>query len=347
MPEDKKFLVGITPDWEHFTERMLGQGLREVLDPLPGLKYEMMPDTNWTATAESVRRYDAIIHFGYYLPRECLEGVERLVCISRYGVGFDRIDVEACTEADVLVALAPKGSQRPVAEGAIALMFAVAKNLRIYDQWVRDGTWQDKLDERGICFLGRTLGSVGLGNIASETCRIGRGIGFGRILAYDPYVSKERAAEIGVELVDLATVMRESDFITVHTPLNPETKGLIGAEEIGLMKPTAFLINTARGPVVDEAALVDALKHRRIAGAGLDVLEQEPPPKDHPLFALDNVALAPHCLAMTVEHQRDIGLEACENVRLAYEGKVPPHLANPEVVERPGMQEKLAARKKG
>ena len=226
-------------------------------------------------------------------------------------------------------------------------MFAVAKNLRNYDQWVRQGSWQTKLDDRGVCFLGRTLGSVGLGNIASETCRIGRGIGFERILAYDPYVSAERAAELGVELVDLSTVMRESDFVTIHTPLNPETKGLIGAEEIALMKPTAFLINTARGPVVDEAALVEALKHRRIAGAGLDVLQQEPPPKDHPLFELDNVVLSPHCVSWTVETHRDVGLEVCENVRLAYEGMAPPHLANPQVVEKPGMQEKLAARKKG
>ena len=141
--------------------------------------------------------------------------------------------------------------------------------------------------------------------------------------------------------------MRESDFVTIHTPLNPETKGLIGAEEIALMKPTAFLINTARGPVVDEAALIEALKHRRIAGAGLDVLQQEPPPKDHPLFELDNVVLSPHCVSWTVETHRDVGLEVCENVRLAYEGMAPPHLANPQVVEKLGMQEKLAARKKG
>ena len=348
MAENSDFLVGITPDWADRMDEMLEPGLRQVFGDLPDIKHELMPvNANKTLTAEVLRRYDAAIVFGYKVPRECLEGVEKLLCVARYGVGFDTVDIEACNEANVLVSITPGGVQRSVAEGTITLILTIAKNLRNYDVWVREGTWQQKLGHAGVNVEGRTLGTVGLGNIATEVMRLAKGVGFGRLIAADPYVSKERAAELGVELVDLPTVMRESDFVSVHAPLNSKTRGLIGAEELALMKPSAFLINTARGPVVDEAALIDALKQRRIVGAGLDVLEKEPPEKDNPLFELDNVVFSPHTISFTEEGHRDMGIEACQNVRLAYEGQVPPTLANPEVVDQPGMQAKLAARRKG
>jgi phosphoglycerate dehydrogenase-like enzyme len=228
----------------------------------------------------------------------------------------------------------------------MAFIFALAKNLRRLDIRTREGRWRENLVCDSVCVEGRTLGSVGVGSIAGETFRIARGIGFGRLLGYDPYADPKRAAELGVELVDLDTVMRESDFVAVNTFLSAETRGLVGARELALMKPTAYLINTSRGPVIDEKALVEVLQQRRIAGAGLDVFEEEPPPKDHPLFALDNVILAPHSVAWTMESLRDNSLEACRNVRDVYEGKVPPHLANPKVAGRPGLQAKLAARRK-
>ena len=347
MAENSDFLVGITPDWTDWMDRMLGTGLGQVFGDLPDIKHELMPaNANKALTAEVLRRYDAVIVFGYKVRRESLEGVEKLLCVSRYGVGFDTVDIEACNDANVLVSITPGGVQRSVAEGTIALMFSIAKNLRNYDIWVREGTWSRKLSRAGVNVQGRTLGAVGLGNIASEVMRLAKGVGFGRLIGADPYVSKESAAELGVELVDLPTVMRESDFVSLHTPLNSKTRGLIGAEELALMKPSAYLINTSRGPVVNEAALIDALQQRRIAGAGLDVLEQEPPEKDNPLFELDNVVFAPHAVSFTEEGHRDMGIEACQNVRRAYEGKAPLHLANPEVVDQPGMQEKLAARRK-
>ena len=325
----------------------MGPGLRQVFDDVPDIKHELMPaDTNNVLSAEVLRRYDAVIVFGYKVRRESLEGVEKLLCVSRYGVGFDTVDIAACNEANVLVSITPGGVQRSVAEGTIALIFAISKNLRNYDQWVREGSWSRKISHSGVNVQGRTLGTVGLGNIATEVMRLAKGVGFGRLIAADPYVSKESAAELGVELVDLPTVMRESDFVSLHTPLNSKTRGLIGAEELALMKPSAFLINTSRGAVVDEAALIDALQQRRIAGAGLDVLEQEPPEKDNPLFELDNVVFAPHAVSFTEEGHRDMGIEACQNIRLAYEGKAPSALANPEVVDQPGMQAKLAARRK-
>ena len=213
MAENSDFLVGITPDWTDWMDRMLGTGLGQVFGDLPDIKHELMPaNANKALTAEVLRRYDAVIVFGYKVRRESLEGVEKLLCVSRYGVGFDTVDIEACNDANVLVSITPEGVQRSVAEGTIALMFSIAKNLRNYDIWVREGTWSRKLSRAGVNVQGRTLGAVGLGNIASEVMRLAKGVGFGRLIGADPYVSKESAAELGVELVDLPTVMRESDF---------------------------------------------------------------------------------------------------------------------------------------
>ena len=154
--------------------------------------------------------------------------------------------------------------------------------------------------------------------------------------------SQKSKLSMGVELVNLPTLMRESDFVTINVPLSEHTEGLIGVNELALMKPSAYLINTARGPVVNETALIDVLQHGKIAGAGLDVFEEEPVPKNNPLLELDNVIVAPHSIAWTEESIRNIGLDACRNVRSIYEGKAPDHLANPEAVGRPGVQAKLA-----
>ena len=254
--------------------------------------------------------------------------------------------MEASTAADVAVTLTPLGVRRHVAEGIIALIFALAKNIRRLDQNTRAGRWREGRHGEAVSIRGYTLGSVGVGGIASEMFRMAQGLGFARLLGHDPYVSTAQAAELGVELVDLDTVMRESDFVAVNTPLSKETRGLIGARELALMKPSAYLVNTCRGPVVDEAALIDVLQKQCIAGAGLDVFEQEPVPVDNPLLKLDNVVLTPHAIATTRECIRDVSLEACENVRVVYEGRLPPFLANPNVVDRPGMQAKLAAWRK-
>lgn len=340
------FLVGITPDHIDWMDSMLGPGISQAFGDLPDIKHELIPaNADGILTAEVLQQYDAAIVFGYKISRESLNGVEKLLCISRYGVGFDSVDIPACNDANVFVSITPGGVQRSMGEGTIALIFAIAKNLRNYDKWVREGTWSQNVTRTLVNLQDRTLGFVGLGNIAIEAVRIAKGVGFSRLIAFDPYVSKDTATDLGVDLVDLPTVMRESDFVTLHTPLNTHTRGLIGAEELALMKPSAYLINTARGPVVDEAALIETLKQRRIAGAALDVLEKEPPAKDNPLFELDNVILSPHMVVFTEEAHRDMGIEACQNIRLVYEGKVPPTLANPEVTAQPGMQAKLAARR--
>ncbi len=343
---ERKFRVGINSDWEAIAADGFRQAAAEVFDPLPDLECEYMEDRGDTATPDVLNRYDAVVVFAHRFPRESFSGVKRLACISRWGVGFDRIDVEASTEAGVAVTLTPMGVRRHVAEGIIALIFALAKNIRRLDQNTRAGRWREGRLDEAVSIRGYTLGSVGVGGIAGEMFRMVRGLGFARLLGCDPYVSSPQAAELGVELADLDTVMRESDFVAVNTPLSKETRGLIGARELALMKPSACLVNTCRGPVVDEAALIEVLQKQRIAGAGLDVFEQEPTPADNPLLQLDNVVLTPHAIATTRECIWDVSLEAYENVRAVHEGRLPPFLANPGVVDRPEMETKLAAWRK-
>jgi phosphoglycerate dehydrogenase-like enzyme len=345
MAAPQTFRVGLTPDWGTRTRNVLDDALKETIASLPGLECEWMPDTGGTATREVADKYDAIIVFGYYFNAASLNGVQRLACLARWGVGYDRIDVPACNDNGVAIAITPAGVRRPVAEGIHALFFALAKNLPALDKRVREGRWRENLTEIGVCVEGRTLGSIGAGNIAGEMFRMARGIGYGRLLAFDPFIGPDRAAELGIELVDLDTVMRESDFITVNVPLSERTQGLIDARALSLMKPTAYLVNTARGPIIDEKALIEVLRNRKIAGAGIDVFEQEPPPNDNPLFQLDNVILAPHSVAWTEESLRGNSIEACLNVRRIYEGNPPNYTANPGVLETPAFQKKLAGRR--
>jgi D-3-phosphoglycerate dehydrogenase len=232
--------------------------------------------------------------------------------------------------------------RRPVAEAIFTFVFALGKNLMALDRMTRSGGWRGGMDRLSRNFDTQTLGSIGCGNIAREMFRMARGFGFRRLLACDPYVEPEAVRDLGVELADMDTVLRESDFVTVNTFLNASTKGLIGERELKLMKPTAFLINTARGPIVREDALVRALEEKWIAGAGTDVFEQEPPRPDHPLFRLENAIVTPHGLAWTEDLMYGNAVEACENVLAVSRGESPRGIVNRAVLESPVFQEKLA-----
>ena len=334
------FRVGITSDFETNAKGLLEPALAAVLDPVPGIEYELMPDTGGVGAPEVLDRYDAVIALDYRFPAESFVGLERLAVLARWGVGYDKIDVEACTQAGVLLAITPDSVRRPVAEGILAMIFALAKNLRTLDRRIRTGRW--RREPPAVADLeGKSLGSIGLGNIAGEMFRIARAVGFGRLLAYSRSLPANASA-LGVELTDLDTVMRESDFVAINCPLTTQSRGMIGARELGLMKPTAFLINTARGAVVDEAALVEALRQGKIAGAGLDVFATEPIPDNHPLLELDNVVLSPHLIARTDGCVRDTSLSACRSVLAVARGVAPPYLANPEVLAHPRARARLA-----
>ncbi|MDE0264534.1 MAG: hypothetical protein OXJ37_19180 [Bryobacterales bacterium] len=337
------FRVGIDHGWKATFESLLGSHVRDVFDSRPDIEWEVMADPiDGVASAEVIDQYDGLVILGTPFRASSFEGVKRLACISRWGVGFDMIDIAAAGAADVMVALTPEAIKRSVAESQIALIFALAKRLPDLDRRTRAGIWRTDLPIYGIDVKGRTLSSVGLGRIGSEMFKMARGIGFGRLLAYDPYCSEALARDIGVDLVSLETVMSEGDFVTVNAFLNSETRGMIGAAELALMKPTAYFVNTARGPIVDEAALVQVLRGQCIAGAGLDVFEREPPAADNPLLAMDNVILSPHSMAWTQEGMAGNSRDACRNLASVASGEVPACLADPAVVNQEGVQAKLA-----
>lgn len=316
--------------------------MREHLGPRSDICWEIMePPSNDIAQASVIDRYDGLLILGMGFDAASFRGVRRLTCIFRWGVGFDRIDVAAATAADVLVALTPEAVKRAVAEAQIALIFALAKQLPALDKRTRAGLWRDCMPVAGTDVRGKTLSSVGLGRIALEMFAMARGIGFGRLLAYDPFCPPGRAAQAGVELTGLDEVLSAGDFVTVNALLNASTEGMLGAREFGLMKPTAYFINTARGPIVQERELIRALREGRIAGAGIDVFEQEPPAAENPLLAMDNVIVAPHGLAWTREGVAGNSRDMCRNLLAVAGGQVPACLADPLAAQRAGVRAKL------
>jgi len=264
--------------------------------------------TRALAEAEAV-----LVRSGTTVDAGLLDEAPRLRVIGRAGVGVDNIDVEEATRRGIAVLNAPGGNTRSTAELAFSLLLAVARRIPEADRSVRRGEW-DRKGLRGVQLHGKTLGVVGLGRIGSEVTRRARAFGL-RVVAHDPYAPPERAAEMGVELRDLDTLLGEADFVTLHAPLTDETEGMIGARELGRMKAGAFLVNGARGGLVDEAALALALRTGELAGAGLDVYSEEPLPVDSPLREAPNLVLTPHLGAATEEAKREVAVEIATRVR--------------------------------
>lgn len=336
------FRVGLTRDFLNEDERPIDAGLPgRLLSRCPGIEVVYLPERQTVIAAEHLRGLDALICFASRCTRETFEGADRLVLLARFGVGFDTVDLDACTEADVILTLTRGQARRPVAEAALTMMLAISHRVLIKDRLARESGWHARGQYQGIELRDRVVGVVGFGEIGQELFRLLKPFGLRRALATDPYPNREAAAALGVELVGLDEVLRESDFVSIHCPLAPETKGLIGARELGLMRPTAYLINTARGAVIDQRALTETLVQRRIAGAALDVFEQEPVPPDEPLLRLDNVLLSPHATAWTDELFRDYTNSCAESIAAVIRGEAPEHVVNREVLTRPGLRAKL------
>ena len=340
MTRAQDFTVGLTYEFQTEAAGKLEPALEQVFSPHPSVRYTHLPPMV-EALPEVISRYDAIITLRPRFTAASLAGMRRLTVIARWGVGYDMIDVEACTANDVLLAITTDAVRKPVAEAILTLMLALAKSLPAKDRLARTGNWQAKGQIASLGLEGKVVGSVGLGSIGGEMFRLLRPFDLARMLAYDPYAAPGRADALGVEMVGLQTLFAESDFVAINCPLNGQTRGLVDAALLALMKPTAYLINTARGPIVRQEDLVEALRARRIAGAGLDVFDPEPLPADHPLARMDNVILAPHALAWTDTLYRDNSLGACRNVLSVLQGETPQHVVNPEVAGRPGFQAKL------
>jgi D-3-phosphoglycerate dehydrogenase len=277
------------------------------------------------------QRFDALIVKRNPVAADVLAGPLRLRLVARNGVGFDHIDVAACTRAGVIVTLTPQAVARPVASSVIAFMLAFAHRLIERDRRTRAGQWARRWDDPGFGLTARTLGIVGLGNIGREVLRLAAPWNM-RHLACTPRPHPGRYGGLDVEPVAFDALLAQSDFVVVCCPLNERTRGMIDARALALMKPDAILINTARGEVVDEPALVEALRARRIGGAGLDVFAHEPPAPDHPLFALDNVILGSHNLAHTDESIVTANRAVARAVLDLARGRVPCDVLDPAVL---------------
>ncbi len=257
--------------------------------------------------------------------RRALEAGRDLKVVARAGVGVDNIDVEAATRAGVLVINTPDSSVRATAEHTLAMLLACCRHVSQAHQSLQRGEWKREAFV-GTEVYGKTLGVVGLGRIGSEVARLGRALGM-RVVAYDPYVSPERAAHLGVEAVSFDRLLEEADFVTLHVPLTPQTRGMLGREQFRRVKPGVRVVNCARGGLVDEEALLEALEEGRVAGAALDVFEEEPP-TDLRLVRHPRVVATPHLGASTREAQEAIGVDVAEQVLQALSGRLPRGAVN-------------------
>ena len=257
-----------------------------------------------------------------------------LLAISSTGAGYDMVDVEACTAAGVIVCNQSGTNSQAVAEHALGLMLALANNIVTSDRDIRRVPGLDRWAYTGVELMGKTVGIIGIGQIGKRTAKIcGQGFGM-TVLAYDPYLTDAEIAARGAKKVDLDELMRRSDFVSVHCPRTKETFGMLGKAQFALMKPTAYFITTARGGVHKEDDLLEILKAKRIAGAGLDVFLDEPPALDHPLLKLDTVIATPHVAGASREALRAMATAAAEQWIDIFAGKVPPRLVNPKAWPR-------------
>ena len=313
--------------------------LKLVEDQLAGLDYDMEVHicNSDGETIEAVKGADVIINRSVPMPREVIQEIDRAQAIVSFGHGFDRIDHNAATDQSVMVVNSAGFCTEEVSNHAIMMMLACAKELTRLNTLVKEGRWRPETRAGLLPMVpidGRTLGLVGLGNIARCTARKAKVFGL-EVIAYDPYVEPWMAKEYRVELVSsLEELARRSDFVSMHVPLNDETRKLVGESFFKAMKPTAYFINTCRGPTVDEQALVQALQQGELAGAGLDVFEVEPLPGDNPLLAMDNVIVTPHSAgtsdAAHVASHTQIGQETARILK----GTWPMSLVNPQVLAK-------------
>lgn len=327
--------------YERWTDPAAGDILEAVDVDVVKLDLTAPAEQGWAAL-ESAHGYQvatrsdvAAAHDGaqWLVGPKLTERCHRLLAVCSAGAGYDVIDVDACTRAGIAVCNNSGPGAEAVAEHALGFMLDLAKKITFADRALRSGPIGDRLTLRGSQLLGKTVGVVGLGAIGSRLVELCGPFGM-EVIAFDPYVDDVTAAERSVQLVALAELVERSDFIQVTCPLTEETRGLIGAAQFAVMKPTAYFITTARGAVHDEAALLDALVNGGIAGAGLDVFHEEPPRPDNPLLHLDNVVATPHTAGITVEAAHDIAVATATQWQTIFTGGMPPRLLNPDVWPR-------------
>jgi phosphoglycerate dehydrogenase-like enzyme len=337
----KTFNVALTADFFDAEGRPKYQDLGlSVFDSQPQIRHRRFDEHRPKIGPDQIDGVQGVIVLTPSVTAETVSRADDLLAIGRFGVGYDSVDVGACTDGDVAVFITAGAVDRSVAEATVGWMIAIAHHVLVKDQLVRRGQWDARSHYMGSELRDRTLGVIGLGGIARATIELLRGFGMNRPLAFDPFLKPEDAERMGMRLVPLETLMQEADYVSVHCPLNEHTRGLIGGEQLARMKPTAYLINTARGGIVDEDALYGMLKDRRIAGAALDCFAGEPVVAPHRFRDLENVLLAPHSIAWTHELFRDIGRTVCQGMVDLSLRRMPKGVVNPAVFGRSGFQAK-------
>jgi phosphoglycerate dehydrogenase-like enzyme len=340
-PPRHPFRLAWTGDFRHAdgSPRFADVGL-SVLANQPHVECVTFAEHRPAITPDQLQGVNGVIVLTPAVTAASLEGCADLLAIGRFGVGYDSVDVAACTRAGVLAMITTGAVDRSMAEATLAWMLALTHHVWAKDRLVREGHWDDRSRFMGCELRDRTLGIVGLGGIGRALVELVRGLSMKPPVAFDPFLPPERAAELGVRLVSLDELLTQADFVSVHCPLTEATRGLIGRRELSLMKATAYLLNTARGGIIDEQALYDALVHRRIAGAAIDCFVGEPLTAPPRLAELDNILLAPHAIGWTEELFRDIGLTACRSMLDLSLGRRPAGVLNQEVFDQPAFKEK-------
>ena len=305
---------------------------RAVLEPL-GVELRPQQCRSEEEIIALAQDADAVLNCYAKMTARVIENLKRCRIIARYGIGVDNVDLAAAIKARILVTNVPDYCIDEVSDHALALMLALARQIVAADRAVNAGGW-NVVPHAGILRLrGQTLGLLGFGKIARALASKVHSLGM-KVMVYDPYLAPEEIAHHGAEAAGLEKLLAEADAISIHVPLSPETRNLIGQRELAHMKPTAFLINTSRGGIVDEQALAVALKEGRLGGAALDVLSAEPPPPDHPLRQAPNIILTPHLAFYSRESVIELQTKAAEEVARALKGEPQRSPVNPEVFTR-------------
>lgn len=339
-PRTSAFKIGLTGDFYKdgapvYPDFDLGQLERE-----SGIEMTTFDKHRDEIAPEQLAGLNGVVVLSPRVTRASLAQSGELLAISRFGVGYDTVDVAACTENDVALCITTGAVDRPVAEATVGWMFALSYRMQAKDRLFREARWDVRGSIMGSGLHGKTVGIVGFGGIGKAVLGMLSGFGMNAPLVYDPVLDPETITQLGGEPVTLPYLMARSDFVTVHCPLNEQTTNLISAPELELMKAEAFILNTARGGIINEDALFEVLSAGRIAGAALDCFADEPVTEPHRFARLENVILASHNIAWTRELFRDIGAMASQNLIDLANGNHPKSVVNPEVFDRPSFHKK-------
>jgi phosphoglycerate dehydrogenase-like enzyme len=345
----RKVNIGITADYFKDGAFVIpGPGLG-LLDDMANVEYSVLPSAGKTAfqafdtnqvEPHQVANYDMVASIGPKWNGATFVGNDRMLSVHRNGVGYDMVNVTELTEANVMLCTTPEAVKRPMAVVILTFLLLLSTRFQIKNKIAKENRWSEISKYPGYGLVDKTFGCIGAGRIGREAFDLARPLNMHHI-AHDPWLPPGSAADAGIKLVDFETVLSESDFLSISCPLNSETRHLVGAEQLAKMKPSAFLINTARGSIVDEAALIDALQRGVIQGAALDVFESEPPAADNPLLNMDNVAVTPHSMGWTDQSVMGIWIQIVRQMRQIMKGEKPSGLINCEVWEKPEFQAKL------